>query len=396
MITVEEAQQIILSHPIHLGIETVLLAEATGRVLGQEMVADRDFPPYDRVTMDGIAIAHAPYANGRRHFRINGVGAAGAPRLTLSDPEGCLEIMTGAIIPNGADTVIRYEDIDINDGFAHINDEHIKYGKNIHGQGTDKAKGDILVHTGTEITAAEIGIAATVGLPELSVLCVPKICLVSTGDELVPVDKEPLPHQIRSSNVHSIASVLMSAGYKCTFRHLPDDKEHIKAELAKILTEYDVLVLSGGVSKGKFDFIPDVLTEIGVTKHFHKVKQRPGMPFWFGTKGTEAFVFALPGNPVSCLMGTVRYLLPWIRYAQGLPPSENFARLTKEVAFKPDLMYMLHGRSSNTSDAMTDFSPIHGRGSGDLASLTLSNGFIELPRGKDIFKAGEIYRWWPW
>ena len=167
-------------------------------------------------------------------------------------------------------------------------------------------------------------------------------------------------------------------------------------ELNAILEDYDVVVLSGGVSKGKFDFVPDSLTELGVTKHFHKVKQSPGKPFWFGTKLNSSFVFALPGNPVSCLMCTVRYVIPWIRYSQGLPVIEHYARLTEDVTFKPDLMYMLHGHSGSRPDAKTDFSPIHGHGSGDLASLTKSNGFIELPTGNDLFRTGEIYRWWPW
>lgn len=396
MITVEEAQQIILDHPLQLGEERVQLSEATGRVLNENMVADRDFPPYDRVTMDGIAIAHVSYASGLRDFRIAGIGAAGAPCMTLSDQESCIEIMTGAIIPEGADTVIRYEDIEIVEGIARVLDENVNKGKNIHIQGVDKAKGEILVSSGTQITAAEIGIAATVGLAELNVLCDPKICLVSTGDELVPVNERPLSHQIRSSNVHSIASTLQDAGHSCDLKHLPDDKEFIKQQLARILEDYDVIVLSGGVSKGKFDFIPDALTELGVTKHFHKVKQRPGKPFWFGTKHDASFVFALPGNPVSCLMGTVRYILPWIRHSQGLPSIEKYARLTQDVTFKPDLMYMLHGQTNYLPEGITEFNPIHGHGSGDLASLTMSNGFIELPRGKELFRAGEVYRWWAW
>ncbi len=396
MITVKEAEQIILSHPMHLGNENVQLADVTGRILDQQMVADRDFPPYDRVTMDGIAIAHDPYADGRRDFRIAGTGAAGAPRMTLSDQDNCIEIMTGAIIPEGADTVIRYEDTEIADSVARILDEHVNQGKNIHRQGSDKAKGEVLVNAGKKITAAEIGIAATVGLPNLQVLCDPKICLVSTGDELVPVDEQPLAHQIRSSNVHSIASALRSAGYSCDLAHLPDDKEQIKEQLSTILEDYDVIVLSGGVSKGKFDFIPDALTELGVTKHFHKVKQRPGKPFWFGTMDDSSFVFALPGNPVSCLMGTVRYLIPWIRHSQGLPRVQLYAQLTQDVTFKPDLMYMLHGHTNYRPDGVTEFNPIHGHGSGDLASLTMSNGFIELPRGKEIFQAGEVHKWWAW
>lgn len=396
MITVEEAEMIILSRPMDLGSEKVLLSNATGRVLCQDMIADRDFPPYDRVTMDGIAIKHAPYADGRRAFRISGIGAAGAPRATLANAEDCIEIMTGAVLPQGTDTVIRYEDVEITDGIARIQDEHVNKGKNIHRKGHDKSKGDVLVTSGTRITAAEIGIAATVGLHELNVLRAPRICLISTGDELVPVDNQPLPHQIRSSNVHSISSALKTAGYSCDLEHLPDDKDHIKHRLHTILEDYDVVVLSGGVSKGKFDFIPDALTELAVTKKFHKVRQRPGMPFWFGTKDDVSFVFALPGNPVSCLMGAVRYLIPWIRHSQGLPRIEKHARLTEDVSFKPDLMYMLHGHANYLPDAMTDFAPVHGHGSGDLASLSRSNGFIELPRGKDLYRAGEIYRWWNW
>jgi len=282
MISVEKATQIILDNLQSLRTESVPLTAANGRILQENLTTDRDLPPFDRVTMDGIAIDYKHFEQGQRSFKIESIGAAGSPQTTLKNPENCIEIMTGAMLPIDADTVIRYEDVVISNGVATIQNEAIKQGQNVHYQGSDRKKNTILARAGTRIGPTEIGIAASVGKPELLVSALPKIQIISTGNELVEVHETPLPHQIRASNVHTIKAALDIWDVEADRLHLPDNKADIKAQLSESIHQYDVLILSGGVSKGKFDFIPDVLNELGVQKLFHRVKQRPGKPFWFG------------------------------------------------------------------------------------------------------------------
>lgn len=392
MISVKRATDLVLGQKIALGEEKVSLEDAIGKVLCEGLIADRDFPPYDRVTMDGIAINFAAFEQGRRKFAVEAMGAAGAPQVTLRIPENCIEIMTGAIMPLKADTVIRYEDMDLKNGVATINTDDIRSGQNIHYRAEDHARGSTVVNKGKVISSAEIGIAATVGKAKLKVAGFPKTIIISTGDELVEVTENPLPYQIRKSNVHRIKATLKSWGMQADMAHLQDDEKEVKAAMVKILDRYPVIIMSGGVSKGKFDYIPQVLDELGVEKIFHKIKQRPGKPFWFGKTQNGTLIFAFPGNPVSSFMCLHRYFRPWMLASLGLPPLETaYAILEEDVLFKPDLTYLLVVKLRYTSHGQILAKPKKGHGSGDLAKLAEGDAFIELPQGKVLFKKGESY-----
>ena len=275
MITVEEAEKIVMSHVMDYGEETINIEETMNKVLREDISADRDFPPFNRVTMDGIAINFEAFKNGKRTFKIEGVAAAGSPQMKLVDSENCLEVMTGAILPENVDTVIRYEDIEDADGIATIIEEQIKQGQNIHGKGEDRLKGDVILKSGTVLSAAEIGVIATVGKAEISVSKTPRTIIISSGDELVEIDEKPKAHQIRKSNVYSLLAYLKTFGVEADQVHLTDDLEDIKNQVAHFLENYDVIILSGGVSKGKFDFIPQAMDELGVEKLFHKITHYP-------------------------------------------------------------------------------------------------------------------------
>ncbi len=394
MISFQEALQIVLQNKGNYPNEKVALANTLGRVLKEDLYTDRDFPPFNRVTMDGIAIQYDSFAKGQRGFKIEGVAAAGAPQLSLVDPSRCVEVMTGAMLPIDTDTVIRYEDVDIHDGQANILDEKILRGKNIHKQAEDRQKGELIIAKNTLITPAEIGIAATIGKTHIDVAMRPKAIILSTGDELVEIGESPLPHQIRRSNVHQIQSILAQQYIEADVKHLADNLEQIKEELEELMDQYDVIILSGGVSKGKFDFLPTALEELGVQKLFHKVKQRPGKPFWFGkaTNAKKTVVFALPGNPVSSFMCTHRYILPWLRASMGLPEQQlPFAKLTESYLFKPDLTYFLQVKISYDEKGRIWAQPITGNGSGDLANLSHADAFLQLPDGKKTFRKGSVY-----
>ncbi|MDX1666183.1 MAG: molybdopterin molybdotransferase MoeA [Saprospiraceae bacterium] len=394
MISVEEATRLILQRASDFGEEEVPLDRANGRVLCEDLMADRDFPPFTRVTMDGIAIKYEAYERGQRKFPILGVQPAGAPQQSLSQPEACLEVMTGAILPAHADTVIRYEDIEINDGLAIITTEKVKHRQNAHPRGEDRRKGDIIVEKGGIISPAEIGVAATVGKSRIRVAKLPEALIVYTGDELVEVEEIPKAHQIRSSNAHSIMSTLSEWGIRADRAHLIDDKPSIRKTLSKALKDYSLLVISGGVSKGKFDFLPEVLAELGVEKAFHKVKQRPGKPLWFGHHPSSGcVVFALPGNPVSSYMCTYRYVIPWLRKSLGLTPFLLPTAILREpFEFGPELTYFLQVKVRiNPREARLEAKAVAGKGSGDLANLADADGFLELPPDKSVFSAEEVY-----
>ena len=392
MISVKEATDIVLANTIPFGTEEVGLEQAIGRLLAEDLVADRDFPPFTRVTMDGISIKYSDFENGQRAFPIAGLQAAGAPKQALQKPEHCFEVMTGAILPENTDTVIRYEDLEIENGTANIVIETIKERQNAHQQGSDRQQGDVIVSKGKLISPAEIGIAATVGKPTLRVQKLPKVVIIYTGDELVEVSATPLPHQIRTSNAFTIASTLSKWKLQPDLLHIVDDMEATKQKLNQCLDEYDVLILSGGVSKGKFDYVPEALAQLGVEKLFHRIAQRPGKPFWFGRAENDTIVFALPGNPVSSFMCATRYFLPWLRHSFGLEPMNYaYAILTEDFYFKPDLTYFLQVKVSYDPSGKVLARPVEGRGSGDLANLVDADAFLELPKGRDHFLKGEIF-----
>lgn len=395
MITVEEATRLICQDRIELATEKVALPNAIGRLLAEPLLADRDFPPFHRVTMDGIAIHFSAFEAGNRSFAIEAMQTAGMPVLSLQNAHHAVEVMTGAVLPIGTDTVIRYEDLEIQDNLAKLAIPTITKGQNIHPQGSDKKAGELLVPQGRMLSAAEIGIAATIGKPNLLVKKLPEIAMISTGDEIVPVDKTPLPHQIRSSNASAIAALLSKWHINVETFHLPDQSEKMAAALAGYLQKFDAILLTGGVSEGKLDHVPGVLAALGVEKIFHKVQQKPGKPLWFGKSKEGTTVFALPGNPVSALMCAVRYVEPWLRANLSLPPiQKEGAILKEEVLFKPDLTYFVQVQLEKEENGCLWAKPIEGKGSGDLANLVAADGFLELPAAQTTHSSGVVYPLW--
>jgi molybdopterin molybdotransferase len=372
------------------GIQEIPLEGSIGRVLKEDIRADRDLPPFDRVSMDGVAIKSEAFMNGRRDFKIEGVQPAGSPRKKLTSGEYCLELMTGAVLPENSDAVVPYEQVEINEGVARIMTEEVRSMINVHKKGLDRKKDELLIAKDRLISPAEIGVMATTGTPKVKVGQLPKIAIIATGDELVPITERPLPHQIRMSNVHSLKALLQPYAIKPDLFHLKDDPIVLKARIGELLNNYDVLIFSGAVSKGKYDYLPGILDELEVKKLFHRVQQRPGKPFWFGKKDDKT-VFAFPGNPVSTYVSCIKYFLPWLRKSLGLAPlQEQFAVLDQDFEFKPDLTYFLQVRLINRLGTLYAV-PEAGNGSGDLANLTLNDAFLELPTGKQHFSKGEIF-----
>ncbi len=392
MISVEQALQILKTHTVDFGTEVIPLQNSIHRVLKEKLYTDRPLPPYDRVTMDGIAIQYASYQAGQRDFPIAGIAAAGMPQKHLADPTKCLEVMTGSIMPTGLDTVIQYEHMNIKDHIAQLLDKPVKAQQNIHYKGEDRRQGELVASINQKISAAEIGLAASIGKAQIQVAKLPKVLVISTGDELVEIDQQPLAHQIRRSNVYRIQATLKAYGIQADTCHLLDDKQQIVEKLTEFIQAYDVIMLSGGVSKGKFDFLPEALQEVGVTQLFHRIKQKPGKPLWFGQVENGCTVFGFPGNPISSFLCFHRYFKVWLDLSlYGKAETPPYAMLTEDVTFKRDLTYFLEVNLSYSKEARILAQPKKGNGSGDLANLVEAGAFIELPQGKDLFKAGEIY-----
>jgi len=388
--TVQKALEIIQNQTEKFGVEEINFLKSDSRILKENIIADRSFPPFNRVSMDGIAIALEAFNKGQREFKIEGIQPAGSPQLTMQNSNNCIEVMTGAMLPKNTDVVIQYELIDIENGIAKLQVDTVKKFQNVHLKGLDREKRDVLINENTLITAAEIGVLATVGKSKVKVAKQPKVMIVSTGNELVGVSKTPEPFQIRRSNVFTLVSLLKKLNIQAETAHILDDKEVLQNKINSFLNDFDVLIFSGAVSKGKFDFIPEVLNNLGVEKLFHKVKQRPGKPFWFGKKGSKT-VFAFPGNPVSTFVSCLKYFYPWYYKSMGLS-SENKqqAILTEDYFFKPNLTYFLQVKLHQENGQVLA-TPVTGKGSGDLANLVDSDAFLELPDDRTNFTKGEVF-----
>ncbi|WP_299063083.1 molybdopterin molybdotransferase MoeA [uncultured Polaribacter sp.] len=390
MISVKEALETVLNSIQNFGVEEIPFIKSVGRVLKEDILADRDFPPFNRVSMDGICIDFNAFNNGQRDFNVEGIQAAGSEQMTLKNNENCIEVMTGAVLPNNANTVIRYEDVTLKNGIATININKINDCQNVHAKGKDGKAGDVLISKNKIISAAEIGVFATVGKSVVKVAKQPKVMIVSTGDELVGVDEIPLEHQIRRSNVFTLVSLLEKLNIPSETAHITDDKPILKSKIKSFLKEFDVLLFSGAVSKGKYDFLPEVFEELGAEKLFHKVAQRPGKPFFYG-KTDECNIFGFPGNPISTFVNCLAYFYPWYYKSTGVEIEEETAILAENVSFKPNLEFFLQVELKSKFGHLVAF-PIKGNGSGDLASLVNADAFIQLPNDKSEFKSGEVFK----
>lgn len=406
MISPAEAEAIIQACVPLLPVEDCPLDAATGRTLRAPLLADRDLPPYDRVTMDGYAVRcgaepPAPAAEApSRSWKVVGVQAAGMVPQVLGSKTEAIEIATGAILPTGADAVIPYEETQ-RDGarFTLLAGARVASGQNIHRRASDHRAGDLLVAEGARLGAREIAVAAACGKPNLRVAVQPRIAIVATGDELAEVEAETIaPHHVRRSNDYALRAGLIAAGYSRVVRlHFRDVQHEITEGLRKLLLESDLILVTGGVSKGKFDFLPRALGELGVAAKFHGVAQRPGKPLWFGISNRNTPVFALPGNPVSTYLCFTRYVLPALARMSGRSAvAPEYAVLQSPVDFKPALTLFLPARLEADPSGRRLAQPMATNTSGDFAGLIGTDGCLELPPAPNGFAAGHVARFLPW
>jgi molybdopterin molybdotransferase len=398
VLTPAQAEEQIARHLPCLPVESLPVSQCAGAILRENVYAERDQPPFDRVAMDGIAVASFQ-AGGCQTLRLQGIQAAGDPPLTLESPFHCIEIMTGAMLPAGCDAVIPVERISIAGGDAVLEEGlMVTPGMNIHHRGSDLKQGALILSIGIRLESPQVAAAAGAGMARLRVSQQPAFMVVSTGNELVEPGEPIKAWQLRRSNAYGIVTALRRRGFvRVADDHLPDDATALQERIKQHLQSYNVLILSGGVSMGKFDLVPAALTACGVRQVFHKVAQRPGKPFWFGVTPTGGAVFALPGNPVSTLVCLARYVIPAIDRAMGLAEQQSVRiALGEAVTFNTPLAGFLPVATETDEWARPWARPVAHNGSGDFSALAGTCGFVELPPGPNTYPKGfvtKLYRW---
>ena len=392
----QAASRLIESHLVCLPIESLPLAQCAGAVLRENVYAERDQPPFDRVAMDGIAVDSGSV---RQRWTLQGAQAAGDPPLSLASPAHCIEIMTGAVLPQGCDCIIPVERLRVGSGQVEISDPLLLAPwRHVHRRGSDGRQGALMLASGTRLHAPEIAVAASAGMARLRVSGQPSIMVLSTGNELVEPGEPIEPHQVRRSNAYAVAAALRERGFQRVAEdHIRDEAVALRERLGWLLRTHEVLVLSGGVSMGRYDLVPQALADLGVHRLLHGIAQRPGKPMWFGTTTDGRAVFALPGNPVSTLVCLVRYVLPALYAAMGVRTHDpERVALASALQWDPALTGFMPVRLSHDEWGRAWATPRPTNGSGDATSLALTDGFVELPPGPAEFARGflaRLYRW---
>lgn len=391
MISVGDALRHVLAATPVLGTERVLLGDALGRVAAEDVVSARAVPAAANSAMDGFAVRAADVAQPGARLRIVGTAPAGSLLGGAVAPGAAAKIFTGSVIPDGADTVVKVEDTREADG-AVIIAVAATPGQNVRLAGEDVAAGAVVVPAGTLIGPADLGVLASVGRATLTVHRRPRVAIVATGAELVEVDEEPGPGQVVNSNAYALVGAVREAGAEAVVLPIVRDRfEDIRDRLDEA-ARADVVLSTGGVSVGEYDFVKEALDALGVARRFWKVAQKPGKPLTFGTRGPTLW-FGLPGNPVSALVCFAVYVRPALRRLAGhrllhLPLVE--ATLAADQKKASGLTEFVRVRLTHGGDGW-EATPMRSQSSGVLTGMAAGAGLLVGPAGEDRLLAGHRY-----
>ncbi len=388
MLDVADAAELVLNRTQRLGVERVHVGEAAGRVLAQDLVVEQDLPTFAASAVDGYAVRSAD-GGGRR--RVTGESAAGRPFEGEVGPGEACRILTGAVLAEGADCVVMVEDTVQGPDWVEVPD-HLRPGANFHPPGSDARAGQVAVGAGTELGGAELGIAATLGHAQLTVVRRPRVAILSTGDELVEVGTQPGPGQIVDSNRWALAAAVREAGAEVTLLGIgPDQEDQLRSLVVGALGDHDVLVTSGGVSVGSHDLIKPLLASLGEV-HVGRVRLKPGKPFTFATLPEGRRAFGLPGFPVSSLVTFEVFVRPALRKMQGfttlhrpqLPVRLGYeARPARD---RTEYQRVLLRREGDDLVAATTGSQSSSR----LLSAVGAQALVRVPPGEQAIPAGTV------
>lgn len=395
MISVSEAQKIIKEQVFRLKTEEISLELACGRVLAEEVLADRDYPPFNRSSMDGVAL-RAVDAGKMDSFRLAGTIYAGDFNVKEYLEGEAVKIMTGAQVPDFFDAVVKVEDIEIAGSEVRVHAGPVAEGQHIAHQGEDLQEGEPALRQGVKIRPAEIALLASLGKSTVRVFKSPKVVVIATGNEIKPVDEQVQRHQIRNSN-----GPVLTAFFRQLMMHevdqylVVDEPEQLEAVL-KIALDADLVILSGGVSMGDADYVPETLQALGVEKIFHKVKLKPGKPLWFGRKQNGPVVFAMPGNPFSCQVTFKLFTEPFLRACLG---QEKWGPIFLKADFErtkrgPMEEYFPCKLVEKGGESVLQLCPFNG--SGDVTASALSDGIARQSADVSAIQKGDMIAFHLW
>jgi len=369
--------------------ETVSLLASAGRVLAEPVNADRDFPPFHRATRDGYAVRSADVKQLPARLRLKGQVKAGSAFSGAVGPQECVEIMTGAPLPEGADAVVMVEHTLLQNAWVEVN-RSVAPAENVVLRGSEARQGDCLISAGRRIRYGEVAMMAAVGKQSVSVYRQPRVAILPTGDEVVELGTTPGPYQIRNSNSLSLQVQVASADCVPLPLGIAPDREDRLREMITEGLRADLLLLSGGVSAGKYDLVEKVLGELGAEFFFDGVAIQPGRPLVFG-RAKERFFLGLPGNPLSTMVTFELFVRPALALLSGEDTAPLIflrARLARDVRRKAGLAAFLPAvLESHGHDTLV--SPVEWKGSGDMASLNRTNCYLAIPEQAEELRAGE-------
>jgi molybdopterin molybdotransferase len=394
MLPVSEAIRIILTKSHALPVECIELSKASGRVLAEDIIADTDLPPFDRAQMDGYAVRASDVANVPARLRIVGESAAGAGWHHEMKAGEAVRIMTGAPVPAGADAVQQVELTRENDSEVEIL-ERVELGRSIVRQASEIKHGETVLRAGEEINAAMIATLASFGYAKVKVAQRPRVAVMATGSELVDVNQKPARDQIRDSNNYTIATYAEMSN--AIVERLPlagDDTEELKRQIAEAAERADVLITSGGVSMGVYDFTKAALQELGAEVFFERVALRPGKPTVFARLG-KTLVFGLPGNPVSVTVTFnlfARTALRAMQRATNVGLAEDHAVLARDLRGSIDRESYLPATLRTDARGTLLAEPLKWGGSSDFISFARATALINVPAGVKSFATGDAVR----
>jgi molybdopterin molybdotransferase len=400
MLSVADAQALILAEARPLPAEAVPLAQALGRVLAADVVSGADVPAQDKSLMDGYAVRCADLPDGRGALAVlEEVTAGQVPRHAVG-PGQASRIMTGAPLPGGADAVVQVERTRLlDDGRVEVEDRPPRPGQNVLPRGREMRAGDAVLAAGVVLRPQEIGLLGTLGQVPVRVVPAPWVAVLSTGDEVVEPDQAPGPGQLRNSNGPMLLAQALRAGARARYLGIARDRLDSLRPLVEEGLRADVLVLSGGVSAGTLDLVPAALREAGVVARLHKVEMKPGKPVFFGTRdhaeapAGRTLVFGLPGNPVSSLVCFELFLRPALRRLAGHPeagPPVVWATLAEDFPYRTDRP-TYHPAHLELGAKGWRVRPVPWFGSADLRALTRANALLVLPAGDQRHQAGQVF-----
>jgi molybdenum cofactor synthesis domain-containing protein len=390
MIPVSEAIQIVLTQTSRLAIESISLTGALGRILAEDIVADTDLPPFDRAQMDGYAVRAADVADVPARLHIVGESAAGAGWHHEMKAGEAVRIMTGAPVPAGADSVQQVELTRENNSSVEIL-EPVELGRSIVRQAGEIKSGETVLRAGEEISAAMIATLASFGYAKVKVSQRPRVTVMATGSELVDVDQKPGRDQIRDSNNYTITAYAELSN--ASVERLPlagDDTEELKRQIARAAQDADVLITSGGVSMGVYDFTKAALKELGAEIFFERVALRPGKPTVFARLG-NTLLFGLPGNPVSVSVTFNLFVRAALRAMQGAAEAtlvQDHAVLARNLKSSIDRESYLPATLRTDEQGMLLAEPLKWGGSSDFVSFARATALINLPAGAGLIQSG--------